>query len=91
MNKKQERQKNIVNFIKNKGEVSISDILSFLNNAIERTTLQRDLKFLQKEGLIIKLGSGPKTFYSVSEINKIFLPINIDEYFSVPYFQRKIK
>jgi Fic family protein len=91
MNKKQERQQNIINFIQNKAEVSNSEILDFLGDAIERTTLQRDLNFLQKKGLIIKSGSGRGTVYAVSEINKISLPVNVKEYFNVPYFQREIR
>ena len=91
MNKKQERQQNIINFIQSKSEVSNSDILDFLDNAIERTTLQRDLNFLQNKGLIIKTGSGRGTVYSISEINKISLPVSVKEYFDVPYFQRETR
>ena len=91
MNKKQERQQNIINFIKSKTEVSNSEILDFLGDVIERTTVQRDLNFLQKKGLIIKSGSGRGTVYAISEINKISLPVNIKEYFNIPYFQREIK
>lgn len=91
MNKKQERQQSIINFIQSKSEVSNSEILDFLGDAIERTTLQRDLNFLQKKGLIIKTGSGRGTAYSISEINKISLPVSVKEYFNVPYFQREIR
>jgi len=91
MNKKQARQQNIVNFIQSKAEVSNSEILDFLGDSIERTTLQRDLNFLQKRGLIVKSGSGRGTVYFVLEINKISIPVNIKEYFNVPYFQREIK
>ena len=91
MNKKQERQQNIINFIQSKSEVSNSEILDFLGDAIERTTLQRDLNFLQKKGLIIKSGSGRGTVYAVSEINKISLPVNVKEYFNVPYLKREAR
>ena len=91
MNKKQERQQNIIKFIQSKSEVANSDILDFLSDTIERTTLQRDLNFLQKKGLIIKSGFGRGTVYSVSETNKISLPVNVKEYFNVPYFQREIR
>jgi len=91
MNKVQKRQQNIINFIQSRPEASNSDILNFLGDAIERTTLQRDLNFLQKKKLIIKSGSGRGTVYSVSEINKIFLPVNAEEYFNTPYLKRKIK
>ena len=91
MSKKQERQQNIINFIQSKSEVSNSDILDFLGDVIERTTLQRDLNFLQKKGLIIKSGSGRGTVYSITEINKISLSVNIKEYFDIPYLDREVK
>jgi Fic family protein len=91
MDKKQKRQHNIINYIQRKNEVSNSDILDFLGDAIERTTLQRDLNFLQKKGYIVKSGSGRGTVYSVSGINKISLPVNVKEYFDIPYFQREVK
>lgn len=85
------RQQNIINYIQSKGKVANAEILDFLDNTIERTTLQRDLNLLLKKGLITKSGSGRSTAYSISKINKISLPINIEEYFNTPYFQRKIK
>ena len=91
MNKKQERQKNIINFIQSKDGVSSSEILNFLNDDIERTTIQRDLNFLQKKALITKSGSGRSTVYSISEINKASLPIDVEQYFSIPHYQREVK
>ena len=80
------RQQNIINYIQSKGKVANAEILDFLDNTIERTTLQRDLNLLLKKGLITKSGSGRSTAYSISEINKISLPINIEEYFNTPYY-----
>jgi Fic family protein len=91
MNKKQERQRNIINFIQSKTEVSNSEILDFLGDTIERTTLQRDLNSLQKQGLVKKTGSGRSTVYTVADINRISLPVNIKEYFDIPYLNRKVK
>ena len=39
----------------------------------------------------MKSGSGRGTVYTISEINKISLPINTKEYFDTPYFKREIK
>jgi len=39
----------------------------------------------------VKSGSGRGTVYSVSGINKISLPVNVKEYFDIPYFQREVK
>ncbi|MGI6374182.1 MAG: BlaI/MecI/CopY family transcriptional regulator [Patescibacteria group bacterium] len=80
------RQQNIINYIQSKGKVANAEILDFLDNTIERTTLQRDLNLLLKKGLITKSGSGRSTAYSISKINKISLPINIEEYFNTPYY-----
>jgi len=91
MSKGQERQKSIINFIQSRDKVSNSEILDFLGDTIERTTLQRDLNFLLKKGFVVKSGSGRGTVYAVSEINKIFLPVNVKEYFDIPYFQREVK
>lgn len=91
MNKKQGRQTKIASFMKERAEVSISDILSFLSANIDRKTLQRDLKELEAKFLISKKGTGKSTVYTISEINRISLPINIKEYFDIPYLKREVK
>ncbi len=48
MNKKNLRQNEIISFIKAGAKMSVSDILSFLSVEIDRKTLQRDLKELEK-------------------------------------------
>lgn len=77
--------------MKERAEVSVSDILSFLSVDIDRKTLQRDLKELEEDFLISKKGVGKSTVYSITEINRISLPINIKEYFDIPYLNRKVK
>ena len=91
MIKKQERQNKIISFIEEKKEVSISDILSFLSVEIDRKTLQRDLKELEENFLIVKKGSGRGTTYSLSVHYEILKKIDIEKYFSVPYIERKVK
>jgi len=91
MNKRQERQQVIINFIQGKNTVSNSEILDFLGKSIERTTLQRDLNYLQEQGFISKTGSGRGVRYSITDANKIFLPIDTEEYFKTPYLKREIK
>lgn len=91
MNKKQIRQQKVIDFIKSKDIVSNSEILDFLGDSIERTTLQRDLSYLQQQGFILKRGLGRSTVYVVTEINKLFLPVNIKEYFETPYLKRQIR
>jgi len=48
MNKKQSRQNEIISFMKESVEISMSGILSFLSVEVDRKTLQRDLKELEK-------------------------------------------
>lgn len=91
MNKKQARQVKIVSFVKEKGEVSVSDILSFLSLDIDRKTLQRDLKKLEEKLFILKKGTGKNTIYLLSEAYKILEEVNIKEYFNTPYLKREVK
>jgi Fic family protein len=91
MNKKQARQNKIIAFMNERAEVSLSDVLSFLSADIDRKTLQRDLKELEKKLLISKKGSGKNTVYIVADINRISLPVNIKEYFDIPYLNRKVR
>ncbi len=91
MNKKQKRQNKIISFIEEKKEVSVSDILSFLNVDIDRKTLQRDLKDLEERFLIIKKGSGRSTIYSLTSHYEILKKIDVEKYFSTPYIEREIK
>lgn len=91
MNKQQVRQQKIIDFIKRKDKVSNSEILYFLGESIERTTLQRDLNYLQKHGLVLRTGFGRSTVYTVSDINRISLPINIKDYFETPYIKREVR
>lgn len=91
MSKQQERQQKIIDFIQSKDTASNSEILDFLGESIERTTLQRDLNYLQKHGLVSKAGSGRGTVYVIADINRVSLPINIKEYFEIPYLKREVK
>ena len=91
MNKKEARQSQIIEFIKNNQEVSNFDILSFLGKKIERRTLQRDLKDLQEKSLISQKGSGRNTVYSLSVGFDVLEHIDIEKYFHKSYETREIK
>ena len=91
MNKKQARQAEIIDYIKNNKEVSSSDIISFLGGEVERKTLQRDLKDLQEQSLVFQKGSGRSVVYSLSEIFDILKSVDIEKYFQKNYEQREVK
>jgi Fic family protein len=91
MNKKQVRQNKIASFMKGRSEVSVSDILSFLNIDIDRKTLQRDLRELEGKFLISKNGTGKSTVYSLADVYKILEEVDIKEYFNTPYLKREAR
>ncbi len=91
MNKKQVRQNKIISFMKQEAEISVSDILFLLSVGIDRKTLQRDLKELEKQLLISKKGVGKNTVYSLSEISNVLKKIDVKKYFKIPYLKREAK
>lgn len=91
MDKKQERHIQIIAYIKDKENVSNSDILSFLGKKVERKTLQRDLSELEDRLLIRKKGSGRGITYSLSSSFNLLEDIDIEEYFHKNYENRVVK
>jgi DNA-binding HxlR family transcriptional regulator len=91
MNKKLVRQNEIISFMKEEAEMSVSDILSFLSLEIDRKTLQRDLKELEKQLLIFKKGIGKNTVYSLTVSSNVLKEVNVKEYFKIPYLKRETK
>jgi Fic family protein len=91
MNKKQVRQNEIISFMKESVDISMSGILSFLSVEVDRKTLQRDLKELEKQLLISKKGEGKNTVYSLSAVFNILKEVDIKKYFDIPYLKREIK
>ncbi len=89
--KKNERHSAIIDFIKKSQGISSSEILVFLDGAINRKTLQRDLTCLQNQKLITKSGAGRSVVYSISASNKIQLPVDVEKYFKIPYFDRIVR
>ncbi len=77
--------------MKDKAEVSLVEILSFLRLDIDRKTLQRDLKELEDKFLVFKKGTGKSTVYLLSKTFKILEEVDIEKYFSVPYLKREVK
>lgn len=57
-----ERQKKIADFIKENEPLKVGDITDFYKNE-SRNTIKKDLQYLNKEGVIDKLGQGKGTIY----------------------------
>jgi len=91
MNKKQSRQNEIISFMKESVEISMSGILSFLSVEVDRKTLQRDLKELEKQLLISKKGAGKNIVYSLSGVFNVLKEVDIKKYFDIPYLKREVK
>jgi Fic family protein len=91
MNKKQSRQNEIISFMKESVEISMSGILSLLSVEVDRKTLQRDLKELEKQLLISKKGAGKNIVYSLSGVFNVLKEVDIKKYFDIPYLKREVK
>lgn len=89
--KKNNRYSATIEYIKKNENVSNSDILAYLGGDIDRKTLQRDLNDLQNQKFITKTGSGRGVVYTITNANKIQLPINTEEYFDAPYIERDVQ
>ncbi len=60
-----ERQKKIIEILKNNQEAQVSDIIRFLPNITKRT-IRRDLDGLLSSGVVVRVGEWNKIFYQVS-------------------------
>ncbi|MCK5629313.1 MAG: Fic family protein [Nanoarchaeota archaeon] len=87
------RQEYIKEYIKNKKEAQIGDILVYVKNNfnVNRRTVNRDIDILLKSGYVSKQGAGRNTSYSVSDRYNLLKEINVKKYFSVPFDEREIK
>jgi len=88
MNKRQEQ---ILNFAKKNQSFKNKDLVEFFNNEYSRETITRDLSFLSKNKILSKNGAGSNIYYSLMEGYKILENIDVEKYFSTPYFERQIQ
>lgn len=91
MHKKEARQVQIMDYMKKNKEVSTSDLLSFLEGKVERKTLQRDLKDLEKQSLVFQKGSGRNVVYVIAKRFDILHAVDVNEYFQKSYEIREVK
>jgi hypothetical protein len=75
------RQQDIINIITAQKQVSISKIKEQLRDEISMPTLNREMAILVAENYLLKTGKGRATTYNISPFYKIFIPLDISNYF----------
>ena len=65
MNMKSNTENKILAHIKNRGQVTASDLTNYLE--ISRQAVHKQISILQEKGLIYKIGRPPKVFYLLAE------------------------
>lgn len=94
MSQKSERQKTILEILKNKVKLQISDLWNELkkyNININDRTILRDLQDLINKKLITKEWISKNTYYYISDKNRIFENIDVEKYFIEDYEKRDIQ
>lgn len=87
-----DRQKEILKILKNKGGLSRSEISSlFPEKDVSRVTIIRDLNHLVDLGLIKSAGKARATVYSFDRTNPLLEYIDITKYFESDPYEREIK
>jgi Fic family protein len=75
------RQQDIIDIITALQQAPISKIKEQLRNEISMPTLNRELVILVAENYLLKIGKGRATSYSISPFYKVFIPLDISDYF----------
>ena len=77
------REKQIIEIIRILNKARSSDVYNELIKKGEKTslvTVKRTLSRLESEGVLVILGSGPATMYSISDFGKLMLDVDADKY-----------
>ena len=85
------REKEIVDFVKKFGECSSKEIHDNIKSDISYATLKRVLVQLKNKNLLETTGQGKGTKYQLSASYELVLPLNIDHYFKKEIDEREIK
>src|SRR5574344_2846380 len=86
-----EKEKMVLDFIENHPNVSSSEITEGLNGAIPLSTLKRILgPLVSVHRFVETTGNRKSTRYRLSRTYQLFVPINIDTYFSREIDERTI-
>lgn len=91
MNSIKERRKQILDFIKSKQIVKISDLSDFMIRFnVDQKTISRDLSKLVEEKKLEKKWVLKSTYYEFSNFNKIIEEIDVEKYFQKDYQNRDV-
>lgn len=87
------RQIYIEEYIKDKKEIQIRDILAYIKNDfdVDRRTVIRDMDLLLKLGYVFKQGAGRGVSYSISNRYNLLKEVDVEKYFSIPFDKREVK
>jgi len=94
MIKKHERQNLLVKILKDNGNLQISDFWPKLKKYkidVDDRTILRDLNDLIDQKLIAKQWIAKSTYYYISDSNRIFENIDVEEYFTKEYEKREVQ
>ena len=89
--KSENRETEIIEFIKNHPKCTSQEILDGLNLDISVATLRRKLQELVAEDLINAIGELKSRKYEISNGYNIIRPIDVDQYFEKEIDEREIK
>lgn len=88
---KNNRNSEILNFIKLNKESSSKEIHEGISIPISYATVKRILTSLSSENLILKIGKGKGTKYIISPTFELLQPVDIEDYYKKEIDERKIK
>lgn len=86
-----DRKQRIVEEIKHQQKVQISDLSAIMDEfGVSEKTIARDLAKLIEDKLVEKEWTRKFTYYALSPHYTMFEDIDLDAYFDIPHYQRKI-
>lgn len=88
---KDNRNSEILNFIKENQECSSKEIHEGISIPLSYATVKRILTRLNSEKLILKIGQGKGTKYSISPTFELLQPVDIEDYYKKEIDERTIK
>ncbi|MCF7814770.1 MAG: DeoR family transcriptional regulator [Candidatus Cloacimonetes bacterium] len=87
----QNRDRDILRYIKTNGELSSKEIFEGLSIPVSYATLKRDLKNLVLNEYPMVKGKGRSTRYVISPAYELIQPIDIQKYYEKEIDEREIK